>query len=229
METPNGKGQTSDRIKSPVTNAPRLVQILATAGFVVTDNDVIVKNGNSLVLRKRINGENPDGSPKYYDVPMQLSGDDAQQAAKAFATSLPTESIAGDIATETQTQPKESELELGITDTVNALEISSTPAPEIPHTIPVTELPIAIEATSPNEIEPVTEEEHLESAIIGGQTVLVGQVLAIAPHIAILDLINKNGMPHAILLDIRNGKELDISIAELESITSLPSLEERFN
>ncbi len=223
METPNGTGRLSDRIKNPVTNAPRLVQILATAGFVVTDNDVIVKNGNSLVLRKRINGENPDGSPKYYDVPMQLSGNDAQQAAQAFATSLPTEDIPN---TNTQTKPIAPQQELDISDTLSLSENSAAPRVEIQQSIPITEMSATDETELTTETELSTEdekEEHLESATIGGQTVLVGQVLATAPHIAILDLIQKSGVPHAILLDIRNGKELEITIAELESINSLPS------
>lgn len=178
------EGTEVQKIKDPVTNNPLLVQILGKAGFIVTNDDVIVKKQQNLILRKRIHGENPDGSPKYYDVPLALPANDFAQVSKAFSEEV-TPSITPTIPTEATLQP-----------------------------------------TEPTNTE---TEVFLESAMINNQEVLVGQVLATAPHIAILDFVHKGNDVHAILINMKTGATTQVRISDLEAVSSLAGIESLFS
>lgn len=202
-DTPMGNEALAvQTIKEPVTNNPRLVQVLGNAGFVVTNNDVIIRKKDILILRKRINGENPDGSPKYYDVPMQL----ASNVFKEAVTMIPTE------------DPEKTHVEHSVAPT---------------ETIPPTPEPVAATppVASPMETQTTEDESEifLESAMINGSEVLVGQVLETAPHIAILDFVQKESDIHAILINMKTGETARVRISDLASVSSLADIESLFS
>lgn len=229
----------SQKIKNPLSTNPQLAQILEKSGFIVTDADVIVKNGSQLVLRKRINGENPDGSPKYYDVPISLSGADLAVASNAFTAVVDEATSVVDETGPVAPISENGDADSAIPDDESLIKTEQEPLTldEVAARLPeeaISEditptLDDAIAAPARVESSPETKDEHVPSAQIAGKEVLVGQVLATAAHIVVLDLLKKTDGVHAILLNMQTGGTLDIAIPVLETIGSLPELEALFS